>query len=337
MGASVFARDLITRGSYVGTRPASEVALAGFIFEEFSRTRLRFQVGLRYDWRQITPSDSRPIRSGTREIPVESRQFRAVSGSTAFLYDLGRRWTLGLNLARAFRTPAIEELYSDGPHLADFSFDIGNPALTSEIGHGADLFVRGSTRRLQFEAGAFVNRISNYIYYRPTGELDPRFGRYPVYEASSDDAIFLGADGRIQWEFMPNFVADATVSYVRATRLDEGTPLPAIPPLNGDLRMRYETRRLFAQVGVTAAARQNRVPSIRAELDEGVRSERPTGAYGLLNAGAGYRFQLGSVFHTVSLQANNLTNAVWRDHLSRIKDVAPQPGRNVLVTYRLQF
>ena len=28
---------------------------------------------------------------------------------------------------------------------------------------------------------------------------------------------------------------------------------------------------------------------------------------------------------------------VWHDHLSRIKDVAPQPGRNVRLTYRVQF
>ena len=337
MGASFFARDLITRGSFVGTRPATEVSLAGFGYEEFSTGRIRFQVGLRYDWRRVTPNDTRPIRVGSRAIPVHRRDFRATSGSAALLFNVSDEVTIGLNLARAFRTPAIEELYSDGPHLADFSFDIGNPELKSEIGHGADLFIRSATRSVQFEAGAFVNRISNYIYYQPTGEVDPRFGRYPVYEAASDDAVFLGADGRVQWEFARNLVADATLSYVRATRLDESTPLPSIPPLNGDIRFRYETRRVFAHVGATAAARQNRVPTIRTPGGDSVQPQQPTDGYGLMHAGLGYRFDRGGLFHTVSLQANNLTNAVWRDHLSRIKDVAPQPGRNVQFTYRVLF
>lgn len=337
VGIAFYAGDLVTRGSYVGTRPATEFSIAGFGYEEFSADRLRFQLGLRYDWRRVTPNETRPIRVGSREIPVRQRDFRAISGSAALLFDLSDAWTVGINLARAFRTPAIEELYSDGPHLADFSFDIGNPELESEIGHGADVFVRSSMRKLQFEAGAFVNRISNYIYYRPTGALDPRFGRYPVYEAASDDAIFLGADGRVQWEFVRNLVADATLSYVRATRLDESMPLPAIPPLNGDLRLRYETRTLFAHAGVTAAAGQNRVPTIRTPGGDLVQPEAPTDGYGLMHAGAGYRFDRGGLFHTVSLQANNLTNEVWRDHLSRIKEVAPQPGRNVQFTYRVQF
>lgn len=337
MGLSFLARDLVTQGAFTGTRPASEFGLAGFIFEEFSRASLRLQAGARYDWRRISPKSTRPISVGDRSIPVRKRDFGAVSGSVSALYDVAPDWTIGLNLARAFRTPAIEELFSDGPHLADFSFDIGNPALPSEIGHGADLFVRSTSARLQFEATGFLNRISNYIYYRPTGEIDPRFRRYPVYEASSDDAMFLGADGRVQWEFAPSFVADATLSYVRATRIDQGDPLPAIPPLNGHLQFRYNTRALYAMLGMSAAAAQNRVPRAHASGDGFISPERPTDSYGLLNAGLGYRFDMGGMHHSIALQANNLTDRVWHDHLSRIKDVAPQPGRNLQLMYRLLF
>ena len=30
------------------------------------------------------------------------------------------------------RPPRVEELYSDGPHLASYAFEIGNPNLKSE-------------------------------------------------------------------------------------------------------------------------------------------------------------------------------------------------------------
>ncbi|MFW5973046.1 MAG: TonB-dependent receptor [Bacteroidota bacterium] len=338
MGLWGYGRDLATRGLYVGTRPASEVALAGFMFEEFGYNGLRFQLGARFEWRSIAPRNEAPISVGSRTIPVRSRSFGNVSGSAALLYDFTPAVTAGLNLARAFRTPAIEELYSGGPHLADFSFNIGNPDLPSEVGHGADLFVRTSHRRLQLEAGAFVNRISNFIYYRPTGELDPRHRRYPVYQASTDNAVFVGADGRVQWQFAPNLVLDATANFVRGTRLKDDDPLPAIPPLNGHLTMRYETREFFATAGVSAAASQNRVPRPQnSGGGEVVRPERPTDGHGMLHAAVGYRFDHGGTYHSVSLRADNLTDTVWHDHLSRIKDVAPQPGRNIQLTYRVHF
>jgi iron complex outermembrane recepter protein len=337
MGLSYIWRDLNTRGAFVGTRPASEIGFAAFGYEEFQREPLRFQIGARYDWRRVSPKSDRPILVGDRSIPVRERDFGAISGSVSLLYDVDDHWTLGLNAARAFRPPAVEELLSDGPHLADFSFDIGNPELSSEFGHGADLFLRSTSSRLQFEATAFVNRISNYIYYRPTGEIDPRFRRYPVYEAASDDAMFVGADGRVQWEFARHLVVDATVGYVRATRLDEGDPLPAIPPLNGQIQLRYDTGPFYAMLGLRAAAQQNRVPRAHTTANGIIQPERPTDGYGLLNAGLGYRFDMRGMHHSVALQANNLTDRVWHDHLSRIKDVAPQPGRNIQLSYRILF
>jgi len=340
IGVSGFVRDLIASGGFTGTRSSTEYGVATFAYEEFSRGRLRLQVGGRLDVRQVSPASTRPIRTEGRDIPVSDRTFTDVSASAALLYDVFPGWTAGVNLARAFRSPAIEELFSDGPHLADFSYDIGNPELDSEIGHGADLFLRATRTRYDLEFAAFANRVSNFIYYRPTGELDDRLRRFPVFQATSDDAMFVGLEGRAQVQLLERVVLAGRASYVRATRLSEGDPLPAIPPLTGGLDARYESRSLFASIGVQAAAAQNRVPGrIESPVAPGemISLERPTAAYGLLSAGAGYRFDLGGVLHSITLQARNLTDAAWRDHLSRIKDIAPQPGRSLDLTYRVQF
>lgn len=340
VGVSVLVRDLVALGGFTGTRSATEVGAAVFGYEEFGFERLRLQVGARYDLRRVTPADTRPIRGEGREIPVMPRTFGNVSASAAVLYDVRPGWTLGVSLARAFRSPSIEELYSDGPHLADFSFDIGNPQLRSEIGHGADVFVRALRPALSLEAAAFVNHVSNFIYYRPTGELDTRLRRFPVFEATGDDALFLGFETRIQLEVLPRVVLDGTASYVRATRLADGDPLPAIPPLTGGLEVRYEAGGLAATLGLRAAAPQRRVPAAfpsPVEPDTMIQPERPTDGYGLLDAGLTYRFARGGLVHTIALQGRNLTDAVWRDHLSRVKDVAPQPGRNLQLSYRVQF
>ena len=37
---------------------------------------------------------------------------------------------------KTFRAPGIEELFSDGPHLAVYSYEIGNAELEPENGYG---------------------------------------------------------------------------------------------------------------------------------------------------------------------------------------------------------
>jgi iron complex outermembrane recepter protein len=340
LGVQYFGRDLIAGGSAPGTRSADEHSLGFFVYEEFGWDGFRLQVGGRYDAAWITPNDDRPIRVGDDVIPVQSRSFGSFSGSVAGLYELPAGVTLGASLSRAFRNPAIEELYSSGPHLADYSYNIGNPALEAEFGLGADVFARLSTETVHGEIAFFRNAIRNYIYYEPTGVLDPRFRRFPVFQAQGDDAVLVGAEGRVQWAVGPRVALDGTASWVRGTLVASDEPLPAIPPLNGSTRVRYDAERFFATAEADFSAAQRRVsPPIAGTgvEQELVLPERPTDGYALLNAGVGYRWSAGNLFHTVTLQASNLTDAVWRDHLSRIKDVAPQPGRNVQLLYRVSF
>jgi iron complex outermembrane recepter protein len=339
VGLWAFARDNRAVGSFTGSRSATVRSLAGFGFEELGFGAWRLQLGARYDWTRVSPYFTNPIVTGGREVPVREREFGSFSGSAAVLRELRPGWVLGAGLARAFRTPSIEELYSDGPHLGDFSYDIGNPELEPEIGLGADVFLRVNLPRLEAEASVFRNAVSNYVFHRPTGERDPRFRRFPVFEARGDDARFEGAEGRLQWEPVRHVVLDGTLSWVRATRVEVGDPLPAIPPLNGGLRALYDRSLYFVSLGWTGAAPQNRVPRTIADPLGGppLQPEQPTAGHGLVSAGAGLRWSRGGGFHTVTLSIDNLADTVWRDHLSRVKDAAPQPGRNVQLLYRLQF
>ncbi len=340
-------RDLVTGGASPGARSGDDLGLSAMAYEEVARGPLRFQGGLRFDHRRLTPRSTAPIvvRTQARQIvkTVEPRTFNAFSGSVAFLAEVAPEWTAGVNVARSTRVPSMEELYSDGPHLADFSFDIGSPDLAPERGLGVDLFVRGGGDRVNLEAALFANRVSGFIYYAQTGEtvrvirdgVDPR--TTPVYEARGEDALFAGAEARLQWEVLRNVVVDLTGSYTRATRRAEGDPLPDIPPLNGRLDLRWESGPWFVGGGVNGAFRQDRVPRPVQVGDLVENPQDPTPGYGLLNAGAGWRGTRGGLTHSVAIQGRNLTDRVWRDHLSRIKDIAPQPGRNLQLTYRVHF
>ncbi len=334
-------RDLVTSGSFPGSRSATEVSLAIYGYEELSRDPFRLQAGLRYDRTRANPADRSDIVLGDRRIPVRPRTFGDVSGSVSLLWEARPGIVVGGSLARAFRTPSIRELYSDGPHLADFSYDVGNPELGSETGLGADLFLRVSRPGVEMEVNVFRNALSGYIYHSPTGEPDPRFRRFPVFEARGEDAVFQGGDGRVQWEALPGFVVDARGGFVRAHRTGTADePLPAIPPLSGGVEARWERGSLTLTLGWDGGARQDRVPSpIPSPLgeDEVLIPERPTPGYGVVEAGAGYRWSGGGRLHSVHLGVENLFDREWHNHLSRIKDVAPEAGRNARLLYRVTF
>lgn len=339
LGLYFSGRELLTGGGFTGTRDARAFSAAGYLFEELALEPFRLQIGARYDWNRVTPLDPTPILTGSREIPVRERTFGSVSGSVGALVEPWEGISIGGSIARAFRTPSVEELFSDGPHLADYSYNIGSPDLGSETGLGGDLFVRVTRPRLNAEATLFRNSISNYIYYAPTGELDPRFGRFPVFAARGSDAVFEGAEAGLQWEAVRRFVLEGTAAYVRGTRDEDGDPLPAIPPLSGSLGFRFEAERFFLNGSWESVASQDRVPRPITVIpgEDPILTERPTSGYNVVDAGAGIRWTTRGMLQTITLQITNLTDAVHRDHLSRIKDVAPQPGRDIQLLYRVQF
>jgi len=357
LGVGFRFRRLEAGGVSPGSRSGDDVTASLFGFEEFARGSWRLQLGLRFDAERRAPASLEPIRVRTREReivkPVRDRSFYGVSASVAALRALSEGWVVGVSAARSNRAPSLEELFSNGPHLADFSFDIGSPELASEVGLGLDVFLRGTRPTLDLEFALFLNRVDGYLHYRQTGEtvrvlrdgVDPRVT--PVYEAYGDNALFHGAEGRVQWEALPGLVLDGTASVTQASRRADDDPLPFIPPLGGRAEARYEgtwvrgpgipSSTWFVAFGVKGATAQDRVPRpVRIGASEET-PQAPTPGHGILTAGVGGRITLGARTHALTLQAENLTNREWRDHLSRIKDIAPQPGRNVHLTWRVLF
>ncbi|MEJ2504135.1 MAG: TonB-dependent receptor, partial [Gemmatimonadota bacterium] len=258
-------------------------------------------------------------------------------------------WRLGAAVSRAFRAPSADELFSHGPHLAAYTWEVGNPDLEPETGLGIDLFVRVEADRISAEGGVFWNEIADYSYPVNTGD---RRGSLYVYRFVNTDARFLGAELSGRWLVSGPLVVDGDVSWVRATNLAFDEPLPLIPPLHGSATVRWDRERWYVEAGWEGAARQDRVPD-RPDLPEGLTycdepgagtdcrpvpgDVLPTDGYGIVNAGAGYRWFPGHQTHAITLSVRNLTDELYRNHLSRIKELSPEPGLGVTLTYRASF
>src|SRR3546814_2287731 len=93
-----------------------------------------------------------------------ARRFSAVSGSLGASYDLGGHWRIGLNGSRTERAPTAEELFANGGHAGTQAYELGNPNFKLEKSWGLEATLHHHTDAFSFDASAFYNWFSNYIY-----------------------------------------------------------------------------------------------------------------------------------------------------------------------------
>lgn len=339
-------RDIETGGT-LRTPSTRDFSVAGFVIQEFGTGPIRIQAGVRYDVARYEPRRITTISVGADRVSTVPRTFGSFSASFGGLADLGGGFKAGGSIARAYRTPDFNELYSNGPHLASNSYDVGDPRLTAEAGLGIDGFVRLERSGVRAEVAGFRNRLSNYIFPSSRGRaVIGRQGGRPLFQFTNEAARFTGAEGTVEIVLARRLAFEATASYVAAvfTKVRAAIPVissdppdttfvpaasepPLIPPAFGTAELRYETPNVFAGAGARWAARQARVGDF----------ETPTAGYVVGDLHAGFRTLIGGQFHTFTLRVDNVGNKQYRDHLSRIKEIAPQPGRNVSLLYRITF
>lgn len=310
-------------GGGLSTPDARRWTLSAYAHEEVDLEAWTVEAGVRWDHVRADVLDEDPDASIG---DVRDRTFDAFSGSLGVLRRLPGDVTVGASLARAFRAPDVSELYSEGPHLASYSFEVGNPDLDTEVGTGIDLFVRLDRGDVRAEIAAFRNDVDGYLYPRETGEISPRT-QLPIYQYTGADARLVGLEGGLDLAVTDRLALDGTVSWVRGTLVDDDEPLPFIPPLNGRVGLRYDTPGWFVGTEARMAAEQDRLGEF----------ETPTDGYLVLGLSAGLRTTLAGRLHSVTLRLDNVTDEAYRNHLSRTKDLMPEAGRGVSLVYRLVF
>ena len=138
-----------------------------------------------------------------------------------------------------------------------------------------------------------------------------------------------GVEANFAWRLAARWKGGGSLSYVRGHLIDRhDEPLPRLPPLQGQLSLTCEpTKALSATLALRLAAAQNRIGEF----------EQPTEGYAVLDFSSQYYAQWGAHLHTFSLTLENATNAVYRNHLNRVKEILPEPGRNLRLLHKVFF
>ncbi len=297
--------------------PANSTSQYGlFALQEIDRGPWGFELGGRYDRTEIALDD------GTAD-----RGFDTFSGALGISHELGEGLKIGLNGSRAERAPTAEELFANGPHPATQQFEIGDPDLSVEGAWGLEGYVRGTLGGVQLGLSVFRDWFSDYVFLQATGDVEDGL---PVYRQMQQDADYFGVEGEITAPLFRaggvTVVADGKGDYIRAT-LDDGSPVPRIPPLSLLGGIELQSAKWDARGEVEWYAEQDRIAAF----------ETPTDSFAFVNASFAWKPLRGGDNLTVMLQANNLFDVEGRRHASFTKDFVPLAGRNVKLSVKTSF
>lgn len=329
-------RDFVSTGEEALAPPTTQDSLAAFAYEELGFDGFRLQFGGRLEHNGYDPEPRFVILDEEDDVDAEifpgppgvrDRSFTGFSGSAGVRVDVGDSSALVANLSRSYRAPALEELFNFGPHLGNLTFEIGNPELEREATVGLEVSLRHRTRRLEGELNVFYYSISDFVFPAFTGEV--RDGLL-VAEFLQGDARHAGLDGRVRVRVHEHAWVNANASFVDAELDATGESLPRIPPMQGALDLEI--------VEIPWSGLRIRPEIVWAsEQDEVFRNETRTAGYVVANLNASYTVPQDHLVHIFSVKAYNLTDQLYRNHTSFIKELAPEIGRGVKFSYALQF
>jgi len=318
--------DFISIGEEAFIGPSEQQSLGLFIYEDTEISKFNLEVGVRYEY---TETEGVLIRRNGQFKP----NFNIYTLSAGATRNFNEDYRVGLYLTRAQRAPAIEELFSDGPHLASQTYEEGDPGLDEETSNNIDLSLQKATGRWQWRINLFFNFIEDFVFLENldedgdgnadlvNGDRTLSAGDLQLVAYNQNNANFYGSE----FESTINLLNEGSDKFdfrlfgdwVRG-ELTNGNNLPRISPARLGIGLNHTKHNWQTYVDLVNVFDQKDVSLLETETD----------GYLLLNAGQSYNLSVPGGTLKIFLKANNLLDEDARRHTSFIKDRAPLPGRS---------
>lgn len=265
--------------------------------------------------------------------PDINRSFFNWSGSTGISWVYKDDVNVKFNLGSAYRIPTPIELATNGVHHGNFRHEVGNSGLEAERNYQADLNISFSKKKVYVSFSPFFGYFDNYIYLAPAPRFSPLPGASLLWEYRQNNAIFTGGELMGQLSLLKRLNFSLGAEYVYNHNLDTGLPLPLTPPFSILVGLEYKIPPIGKILNNNYLFVESRWVATQDRVD---RNERITEGYQLVDAGIGWDLTLKSQLIQFQLSAQNLTNAIYFNHLSRYRLLnLPEQGRNISLSINI--
>ena len=320
IGAQLHQQDLAALGEEAIIPPTRAKGAGLFIVEQLETGAWTFDAGVRAERERREPSTA------------SARSFSLVTPAVGVVWKFAPALRLSVSATQAQRAPSIEELYSNGPHAATATFDIGEPNLRKEVSRNVDVTLRKVGGNVQWKVNAFANRFKDYVHpitVDADGDgIADREDAFVVQRYTQGPARFRGVEAELALRpgggaWSARFFGDV----IRAT-LDDGSNLPRIAPSRIGASIEGSQGPWSVQASATRGFAQRRTAPL----------ETPTPGYTRVDAELAWKLEgAPGQSTTFFLQGTNLLDETIRLHTSYLKDVAPLMGRSFTLGLRGEF
>lgn len=316
-GAQINDRDFSAIGEEAFVTPTESDSIGLFYVSERSFNGFDLELGSRIE--QIDHAPKNQV--------LPARDFNILSSSLGLIFPASDAWTISGLLDYSTRAPSIEELYSNGPHLATTTFEIGDPNLEEETALGLSITANYQSESFDLTATLYHNQFDDFIYEVANGEIEDDL---PVFLFLQNDAQFTGIDAEANFKLSNNLGLSLLYDFVDAeldqTRLGN-LNLPRIPASRFGVGLEWQNDLWTAKINYLNVDDQN----------DTTQFELPTEGYDDISIFVNRTIELQDNELQLFLYGRNLGDDEQRNHTSIVKDFAPAPGRTIEVGVRLKF
>lgn len=324
--------DYLVNGA--GTPHSESYNIGAFLVQEIGFNKFNLKIGSRFDYANRSPK----VRKISDLIgKLEPKNYYAVSGSISSTIMLSDQQTVSFSSARTFRPPSLDELFSEGPHLASYSFDIGNTNLKAERAWTSEINYEFMSSRIMVFASLFRNYFDSYNFFMNTNQTSNRYPDLYYYQVKGVEAKMMGFEGELYFSITNKQSIKSSFSFIKSDfREDVNSsfkPIPFTPPFK--ISTEYILNFTNGNTGViyTFSDKQDRVGEFET-ITEGYNKLDFYLQYNLF-----YKKNIlkASPFSTLSINVQNIFDTEYYNHLSRIKDLMPEMGRRFMISYKIYY
>jgi iron complex outermembrane recepter protein len=293
-----------------------------FLIERYVKNAWEIETGLRYDFRNAQAFGLNPAG----QYFENSFNFNNLSATVGANYAPTEALNFKLNLANAWRSPNMNELFSDGIHHGAAAYEKGNINLRPEVAHNLSLSTTYQKEKIALELSTYLNYINDFIYLKPRSEngvlqtvLTVR-GAFPAFDYTQIDARFAGVDLSFNYLITNQLSISEKYSIVRAKDTKNNIFMVNIPSdrLESTLKYTFKNPNTYVSLSNQIVTQQNQVEANSDFL-------APPPAYTLWRIDASTKIKKLTLGFTI----NNALNASYREYLNRFRYFTDDMGRNI--------
>ena len=304
--------------------------VALFILEETDITdSVHMDIGGRFDHEINNPNNAAEISNDMFSI------------SAGLVWDVNESTEVGINIGRSQRGPTAAELFSNGPHVATGTFEIGVSTLDIETTNSLDFSFSKTYENWGWNLNLFTNFVEDFVFLEgqdlnndgaidEVNEDNSGTGEFQLLQYNQDDLVMYGFETSFDINLFKGNRGQLDLNlfgdYVRAD-LDTKGNLSRVSPARFGSGLNYNYKKFNTGIDLT---------NVLAQKDNG-NLETDTGGYAVLNMHANYNVFSGDQDVNVFLKLTNILDEDGRLHTSFIKDRAPIMGRSLMLGFQVDF